>query len=367
MASTFGFNAVPMAKELLQAIEDAGGVLRVPDPPDPQRRHLRQAIHALINGDELPPGTRVRHSGRDRGDVVVRITEEQRPPPKPEPLPVPQNLRNAHPLIAATWQDRPKGTRWVWNSKTPGRAHLNVMTGNLHRALRLLQAVGNEAERRGYEVGTVKPYGCPGGFGIVINDDALELFVREETERIPNASTVEQQREVERQPWSHRKYLPTGRLQIRVGHPSYDKAPLAADRQRWKLEDRIGRIVDRLEERAEQEALRRAEWRRQKEEEQRRRDLAFAVARERYEEHYRIEQLSAQIQDSENAERARRFAAAARQARNLSDADLAWIRWVEDYASRIDPLGRQLAPLAAPDTTEEQLRPFLWSGSASSR
>jgi len=76
-------------------------------------------------------------------------------------------------------------------------AHLTVRKSSLHRSLLLLQAIANEAERRGGRVFVHKTYGCCGGFGIEVAGHPFEITVKEETRRVDHAMTAEEQRRKE--------------------------------------------------------------------------------------------------------------------------------------------------------------------------
>jgi len=93
--------------ELLVRIRDAGNELRIPNLPPAERAEYRKVIWRLLNDDDLlPAGMRLRHTGRDHGDLVLRLvpdTEEHRPRPlEPAVVPVPEQLRRPHPLLTAT-------------------------------------------------------------------------------------------------------------------------------------------------------------------------------------------------------------------------------------------------------------------------
>ena len=166
-------NVVPVARDrqdvtalsgrdLLASITDAGDTLRITDPGRGLRASYRRALHQLINDDLLPPGRRLRYTGRDRGDLVmsiVAIDDDPRPPPPPDPIPIPADLRGCHPLIKATRDAIGQGkTGWIDTSHREGVAHIRIDKSNARRCLRLLQALVSE--------GPVHPRstGCKGLF-----------------------------------------------------------------------------------------------------------------------------------------------------------------------------------------------------------
>ncbi|MHB1987485.1 MAG: hypothetical protein ACYCSF_05815 [Acidimicrobiales bacterium] len=153
-------------------------------------------------------------------------------------------------------------------------------------------------------------------------------------------------------------YLPTGKLQLRDDHGGYGP-PLATDRQRWTVEERLPQLFAKLEEKAEIAEARRveAELQRQKEQEAWEADLARAEVR--LLEHHRVGWLTTQLDAYRMARDAREFVAASMLSRELDREEQEWLDWVAAYAEQIDPLHRALDPPPAPEPTSENLRPFL--------
>lgn len=84
--------------DLLCQLQEAGGVLRVENPDDTVRAAYRRAISAAITSGQLPAGAVLRHTGRDRGDLVIRLTpaDDEPRPAKPAPIDVPASLDDPH-------------------------------------------------------------------------------------------------------------------------------------------------------------------------------------------------------------------------------------------------------------------------------
>jgi hypothetical protein len=98
-------------------------------------------------------------------------------------VPVPQTLRGAHSVVKATRQAatglKVQDDGRLDIGREPDIAHLQVARQHLDRALRILQAVIAEAERRGYEVVSVeKSYNHAAGIGIQLRGEtyALKLY-----------------------------------------------------------------------------------------------------------------------------------------------------------------------------------------------
>ena len=186
--------------DLLAAITEAGGNLRIADPAPVLRASYRRALHELINGDLLPPDKRLRYTGRDRGELVVSIVaieDEPRPHLPPDPIPIPADLRGCHPLLRATRDAVGQGKAgWIDTSHLKGVAHLRIDKSSAHRCLRILQALVSEGERRGYPVHTGSTK-C-GGLFLDVGGFSFELFVKEETRRVAHVLTASEEREQER-------------------------------------------------------------------------------------------------------------------------------------------------------------------------
>jgi hypothetical protein len=65
--------------ELVERVTAAEGSLRIPDPEPATRAAWRRAIHAAARSSSLPAGMRLWHTGRDKGDLVIRLL------PRPAP------------------------------------------------------------------------------------------------------------------------------------------------------------------------------------------------------------------------------------------------------------------------------------------
>jgi hypothetical protein len=66
------------AAGLIQALEACGGILRLTEPADSTRRAYRRAIHSARRSDAVPLDRRLQLTGRDRGDLVIRLPDRSR-------------------------------------------------------------------------------------------------------------------------------------------------------------------------------------------------------------------------------------------------------------------------------------------------
>lgn len=340
------------------------------------RAGWRRAIHAS-RGVAASAGQRIQHSGRDGGDLVIRLVplaaETERP--AIATIRVPTRLpRQLHPIVAATRDiARPGPDGWVDTMRRPGVIHLRLTRQNLNRALRIGQAIFREATRRGHRVeATGSSRGCSAGACLAIGGQRFELTLAEQTTRVPHIPTAEEEARAQRYEWAHVpkwNYVATGRLALRHGHSTDGK--LAADGARWQLEDRLGQVLDRLEHRAgelDAQAERHAATERERLERERKDwEEAMRSAQLRLIEADRVEHLRDQVRRWDEASRIRAFIDDVR-ARLSAPSGLEpkveeWLAWASDHADGIDPLLGAVHMPDAPVPTPSALGPFLdgWS------
>lgn len=367
--------------ELVERLVQAEGELRVPDPSDAERRRWRQTLFLASTEGGLPEGKRLRFSGRDRGDMAIRLvddTPENQPRPPVfdmPPVPVPETLRGLHPLLAATRDavGKPREGR-VSTFGTKGVLHLNVAPGSVKRVLRLAQALASEAERQG---GGLRPARC--GVGLALRDQVYELVFTEENDRRPHEPTAAELRAFERasrphpsgyvpyvRPLPKYDYFPSGRLSLRTGHDTYGTVILANDRKRWTFESRLPLALQKIEELTTEAENRYAEALQEMQARERAWQAAVDDARRRWDESQRRAAL-----DDLLARRRRRIEIEALLDELRTDHEPepgspggAWLQWIADHARALDPAAGPLAPPEQPEPSCEDLQALLgnrWS------
>jgi hypothetical protein len=347
--------------EVIAKVVAAGGELHIADPEAGLRHRWRQGIYDAVAAELAPAGKRLRHRGRDQGDLVVWLEDavlSAVPAPEYPEVVVPERVSKYHPILSATRAE--VGTRRsgdVYTYRWAGCAHVNVSAAAFGRAMRILQALIDEFIARGHQIGLHKGYRCSGGLAVIIHGHPLELVVVEETERDLSAAAGLEGVDSRSPQWPRK---PSGRLQIRDGHGAYDKT-LAADRKRWTLDQRLGRVVVELEQRASELEERRLE----KEREQERRRVVWeqAVARAEgdLQEHHRAEVLTDQVKRWRLAQEITAYTDAVTASRggHLTDEEQAWVDWAGAHARTIDPLNEVLTPPEPVKSSPEALKPFL--------
>jgi hypothetical protein len=132
--------------------------------PDPQlRARYRRAINRLITDHQITRGFGLRHTGRDRGDLAIRLTALADDSTQPDPPPrvsVPDTMDE---VTAAV---RVLGER------------LTVTPYTRNRALRIAQAIANECTARGWTVAPT-PNG-ERGFRITAGECSFDFTLTEE-------------------------------------------------------------------------------------------------------------------------------------------------------------------------------------------
>ncbi len=338
---------------MVSSIHEGGGELRLSGLSGPERAGWRRIIHAAITQGGLPAGTRLRHTGRDRGDLVIRLVADtaDNEPRKPETakVPVPTRLPGRpHPIVTATREAATPTSGWVNTRRKAGVAHISVARSSVPRALRLLQGLFAEAERRGYQTGTTGgDRTCAGGAAVVIGGHRFEVVLAEERRRVPHQLTAAEQSRPADYRWAPRwDYVPSGRLVLRLGHGSYGP-PLATDRTRWQIEDRLGHAFERLEA-AAADAVKRDQQRAREEQERQARHEA-ELERQRREQIAagRVSHLTGQVAAWRLAADIHAFVDQARSSVDPRDSTAAaWLDGAVFYAESIDPLRN---PIGFPD------------------
>lgn len=343
--------------DLLAALESGDGVLTIPDPAPAVRASYRRAISRLIGDSAVPEGYVLRHTGRDTGDMVIRLLlreDDAGLPKKFAPIPIPDSLALAHAAVRTLRDERPE--------------LLAVAEPSRRRALLVLQAIADECDRRGHEFG-LRPDGSP-TFQITAKGITLGFEMLEELE---SRSVVDEDELAEaKYPWqrvrSTVRKVPSNRLVIRTGPAPYPT--FWADRKRWSLADRLPDLFDHVERTAAETVERQERQERKRKERRQEWDRAKVQARRLYVEDLNRRRLDDQLTGMRRAEELRRYAEGIdRQADGMDDAGRAllareWAQWARTEADRVDPLldPRNLSRIEPELIRESDLHAFMPRG-----
>ena len=238
--------------ELIDQLNSAGGEIYIADPSERVRAQYRRTIHGAKERGLVPEGLQLWHTGRDRGDMVIRLLKRHsRPPRVVPPVRAPEKAR----VSVVEKGVKEKRVKRPTIDLKPALASLAVSKGLLPRCRTILQQVTDEALRRGYEVlaGVEKS-----SLVIVASGEHLPFRLFEEQDTAPAPPPTKA--ELRRYPWGLPPTtikVPTGRLALRLDH--HYRTRTWADRTRWRLEDRLTEVIDHVDSLARSEIERQRE------------------------------------------------------------------------------------------------------------
>ncbi|MFJ2862693.1 hypothetical protein [Kitasatospora sp. NPDC087314] len=368
--------------DLIRRLEAAGGTIVVPDPGVMTRGRWSRAFYHAVNNDLLSPGHKLRLTGREKGDLKLRLVDPAKEPPPPPPVPVievPVDLARAHHLITAT--RKALGRRQTGTADTRGQqgvVPIRVSMPLVDRALRIMQGLFTEAEQRGYAVearlteASRRRAEPTTAVVIIVKGHAFPLEICERTTKQPHEPTARELRDAEREPaWMRKRipkydHVPDGRLMIDApghdqtyGHRWYD----CSDGTRWTLESRLGHLLAAIEERAERAEAERIRAEQAERLRHQRWLEAVDEAHQRLIRDRRLKALEQQLEARRTASEIRSLCAAVRESATgtPTDAAIEWLRWAEAHADSIDPVIAGVALPPDPPPSRQDLAPYLGS------
>jgi len=357
---------VPGPGELIDKVRAAGGVVRVASPDAVTRAAWRRAIHAAKEKGLVPDGYHLRHRGRDDDDLVVELVGGDHPgrrywAQERQRLAIPDTLIEPHPVVVVLRREERR---------------LAVSSTSRDRALRLIQALVSAAEQDGDTVALPDTDDLP-GFCVVVGRWSYRLVMEEEWDTVERLPDPDAEHDGKVYAWQRvqpvAESAPSGRLRLSLPDDPYGhrgRPRRWADRQRWRLDDKLPDILGEIRTRAKVDEDQHAARERAEADRRRQWEQAVAHAKQRFAEDQRVEALTGQLADWQRAAAARAYAQVLR-ASIAAEPDperaadvAAWAEWITGYADRIDPTRRhRLLPAPPTDPTAEQLRPYLkgWS------
>lgn len=354
-ASGEGSGGEGLAAELLAELSTHDDrCITVASPSGQQRAQYRRAIHRLIAERRIPEGFVLRHTGRDHGDLAIRLVprdEAARPAPPP-PIEVPPTTSAINDEVRAL----------------AAQVQMAVTEPTMDRALRILQAIADECATRGWTL--ERDPRDDRRFQITTAEGSFELSLREELvdREVPDDDKLAAAMySWQRVPLQVRK-VGSGRLTVQLGQ--YYRTRSWSDRRRWTLDDKLGDLFAELDVRVAAAA----EARRRREEDllgrQQVWDSASVVAREAYIVDLNRRRLQVQVAQRAQAQACREYAGsldvviAGCVDPATVEAIQAWQQWARREADRIDPLNhlKTLCYLEPETITVEAYAPFMPDG-----
>ena len=377
---------VSVTQQLVDDVIAAGGSLRVPRHRwnDPDRIDYARRVQIAQRLGKVPDGKRLEVIWHDT-ELEIRLEEASHMVTvELAPIAVPERIGRYH-RAAREFRDR-------------SERH-EISREQLARATRIVHTIATEAETRGWEVSVpdeaMSKYGNRGWTGtkyghIQIEADGEHFWLRVQEEGARTRGSWEE--EVHRyrhvrgdESWWSKRPVPrgaydadaTGRLQLTLHTDRYWALPgrqsLFADRRSWTLETRLPHLFKELEERILElqaydeakrvEAERKAEAaRRAAEEREREWHRLMALARERLLADHLAAVARRQSEAWRTARDLRQYCDAIEAADSSGSASAEWVNWMRDYATGVDPLGRELRMPVAPEEAKELLQKYLPAG-----
>lgn len=342
------------AAELLAQLTSGDGHLTMTSPSERQRAMYRRAIHFLITGHHIPEGFVLRHTGRDRGDLTIRLQpEDEAPRPQPRPaVTVPQSAGAVCDEVRAL----------------ASQIRLPVTEPTIERALRILQAIADECLARGWSLDCDPE--DDRRLRIRAGECSFELSLRE---KLVDSDVPDQDKlSMAKYPWQriplHSKKVGSGRLTLQLGR--YYRTKSWSDQSRWSLDDKLGALFAELDARA---AEAREERRRREAELLRRQqawDSAVLTAKKAYVVELNRRRLHEQARHHAQAQQLRDYARLLTEIiDNCTDASAAdatrmWQRLAREEADRIDPVNHiDVLCYVEPDAVApDDYAPFMPAG-----
>ncbi|MFG1953918.1 hypothetical protein [Micromonospora sp. NPDC048830] len=363
---------VTLAQQLIDQLAQGDGVVRIEEPDEQTRARYRRAIHAAKQHKLVPDGCELRHTGRDRGDIVVRLYDKTNAASNGWDA---FRIASRHQLtideeIVAALQKNPSA--------------LTVSADLLPRALEFVRLLAGAARSRGHRR-VVNTKGARPTLSLRLEKSQRAVRISEEYDKVPHVLTNDERRRQKRQPWislPEFDRVPSGRLVLEVNRAGYGKPDTWTDDKRTTLESRVHKIIKEVEagyladqrEHEERERARREEterWERRKAEERAQWEQVKATATVQATDKLRTDRFRAAFDNWVAADAIRNFCTALEASASSSEGAGQnldqWVAWARDKADRLDPTINP-AVLAEVDFDIEprprDLEPFMGEWSA---
>lgn len=363
-----------LAEDLIKRLQSNGGTLQVENPDEETRASCRRAIHAAKQHGLVPAGLRLRHTGRNSGDLIIKLFDA------------------AHPdetdwnRIRLGVRDKVTDADALVEMLNTHPEVLDVSDAQRPRATKLVRALAAEARRRGHKLAMSKKR-RPKGLYVLLRGRQHTVVIKEEHDQVEREARPQERRLRARYAWERvpveYESVPSGRLRIELPYSQHSRRDHWVDTPRSQVEGKVRDVIKELEHRAEaeehaafarqrrleqeaaerarREAEKRAQW-----------EAAMAKARSHALDGHRKTTFAEALDAWRAASEIREFCAALEQAtvecppEDRMDLLRSWITYGRSLADRLDPT-RNPACLAEAgfdkDPSLDHLRPHLgdWS------
>ncbi|MDX1873301.1 hypothetical protein SBI67_14350 [Mycolicibacterium sp. 120266] len=323
-------------------------------PTDRERARYRRAIHHLITDHQIPEGFVLRHTGRDRGDLVIRLireADEPRPTPPPQVVVPPSTVQVSGEVRAVA-----------------STVRMAVTDPSRERALRILQAVTDECASRGWTLG--RDPRDDRRFQITTSECSFELSLREELvdREVPDDEKLGAAKYSWQRVPLHVRKVGSGRLTLQLGQ--YYRTKSWSDRRRWTLDSKLGALFAELDGRVAEATTQRQQREADLARRQQEWDTAVLDAKQAYVVDLNRQRLQEQAVQHAQAQALRDYAAALDDViAGCADASATepirqWQHSALDEADRIDPTNHpdMLCSLEPDTIAPDDYAPFMPHG-----
>lgn len=327
------------ARELVEQLV-CDGEVRVEVEDEATRALYRRMIHAAKTGGMLPEGKVLRHAGRSRGGIVMKLYDKDAPDETDWNR---IRLTAIHQLTAIDE---------IIDVLAHDRYVVTVSAEARPEALEFVRHLAQAARSRGHRL-VLNTRPARPVLSLAVDGAELTVAIDEVYAQVPHVLTDDERRRKKREPWirlPEYDRVPTGRLTLSVGRSWHGNPDTWTDEGKTTVKSRIETILTQVEEgvvedrrrRAEAERQHRAEmeaYERQRAEERAQWERAKASARQQATENLRLQRLRDAMEGWAAAEAVRHFCEQLEQkwagAGNHVDE---WVTWARYRANRIDPL-----------------------------
>lgn len=308
---------------------------------------------------QMPPLTTC--APKDEPAARESSTEDAVARPPARTVPVPRSIRKPHAVV---------------QEMREGKKHVPITKAVLPRALRIVQAIAMAAEKEGWQAQSTNRSRTHWGNEwdrkdlFVINTGECQVGIRliQENDRSPHVPTAYELKRKERYNYTRipeYDYEPSKRLKLELtGWGAHGRTYRWADRKRWVLEDKLGRVIDEIATRHAEALQERLEKEAREAERQRAYEAAVERAKLLYREHHRAQELTRQA-DAWMRSRSLADYLDAMESRigSLEPSDkpaaLEWLTWCRQLVERMNPIHGELRMPEEPEVTMDALNEFL--------
>lgn len=310
--------------DLLGEVQAAGGTLVVPQPSKEDRHIYLGAFQRLIRAGMVPEGQRMRHRGRESGDLIFWL-ETDDPAERARQLErkargrmeLPDRIDDPHKLFE----------RRIRSAQTNNRP--------IDRKVILAHILATEFESRGFKVS-----GTETQLNVTTEDKIAFTFdIADQTDKMPELGRDGSQKT---DIWGELKWVnvPNGKVQVTRSSPYHRRS--WADRSRWSIADKIPEILAYAESEVAEERSRRVAEEKRHQERVAQWEAAVPKAAEAHKRAWNHKRASKQVKAWQRATKWRSYAAAVTTAAQDLPQDqqadaLAWANWLNDEADKTDP------------------------------